>query len=320
MLDKAEEAYLRILRAIILLAATLLIFASGWFAVTGLYKVSRSPDSVTAEPATVSAEEIVSATFAAPAESGASQQGAQSQEKAGNQQLYADFAKKYYHLFQTGFEGYRRKDDKALSLQQFAEDYLFLDERRAAIAKGELDYTRDLEELEGLFTAMSAAAAQPETVKQLKRYREAKMVQATRKEPRIRIELRREWDRTSMGCRDWFYEPRGCQVEREVQVPYTETVTSMALPEGVKSHTQIFGSFQARYFTLLSERKEANADKAEAERMKILAGNAAGSTALTTAMFVFGAFLLLMFFFLLIAIERHQRRMCLASGQSDPAS
>jgi hypothetical protein len=92
-------------------------------------------------------------------------------------------------------------------------------------------------------------------------------------------------------------------------VPYNETIKVMELPQGTQSYSDIFRAFQAKYFDLLKARRESNASEAERERADISAANVAGRASFITALQVLGAFLVLMFFFLLIAIERHQRRI-----------
>jgi hypothetical protein len=82
----------------------------------------------------------------------------------------------------------------------------------------------------------------------------------------------------------------------------------MQFPEGTRSHSQLFRSYQDRYFQLLGERRAQNATEAEAARLGIIEGIAKGKLGLRTALAIAAAFLVLMFFFLLIAIERHQRR------------
>jgi hypothetical protein len=101
----------------------------------------------------------------------------------------------------------------------------------------------------------------------------------------------------------------------------------MQFPEGTQSHAQIFRAFQDRYFSLLQERREANSSAAEKKRQDIIASISDGKLSLLTALQVLGAFLALMFFFLLIAIERHQRRISRAmapendlTASGEPAS
>ena len=57
-LDRVEAVYLKILRALVLLVATGLIAFAGWLGITGLMKISRSPDSVVEKEAKVSADDL----------------------------------------------------------------------------------------------------------------------------------------------------------------------------------------------------------------------------------------------------------------------
>jgi hypothetical protein len=117
------------------------------------------------------------------------------------------------------------------------------------------------------------------------------------------------WDSSSTACSNWYADPVGCSVSRAVPHTYTENVTTLQYPKGTESHTQIFRAFQDRYFDLLQQRRRDNASKAEEQRQNIVSSIADGKMSLVTALELLGAFLALMFFFLLIAIERHQRRI-----------
>ncbi|MFL0587740.1 hypothetical protein ACH0BU_14000, partial [Sphingomonas olei] len=64
----------------------------------------------------------------------------------------------------------------------------------------------------------------------------------------------------------------------------------------------------AVHFQLLAERRERNASEAASQRDEIVRGHAAGWNGLSQSILIAGGFLVLMFFFLLVAIERHQRR------------
>ena len=164
-----------------------------------------------------------------------------------------------------------------------------------------------------------AAAAKPTTIQRLKRYQTARKVPVKKQVERTRSQVVRGWDSNSMACTYWYESPIGCSVTRTVEVPYTETVTNMEYPAGTQSHTQIFRAFQDRFFELLEQRRNANASRAESERQGILTGITEGQLSLMTVLQILGAFLILMFFFLLIAIERHQRRLAQDRAVSPPA-
>lgn len=304
-LDRAEHVYLRVLRASILVIATGLLLYAAWLGASGLWKISRSPDSVVEEVATVAADELTDAEM--PARRAQRQEGPRIDP--AQQRYYANFVNRYYRLFQTRFEPFRQGDDRRLSRDEFDDAYIDSQARLQAIARGEQGFERDRADLETLLQVMTDAAQKPMTQQRLQRYKNARKVRVGRRVERTRTEYRNGWNRYSSACTDWYYPPYGCPERRAVQVPYTETVYSMEYPEGTQSHSQIFRAFQDRYFTLLNQRREENRNKAQLERSEIAVGNVLGHLSLWDALRILGGFLLLMFFFLLIAIERHQRRI-----------
>jgi hypothetical protein len=178
-----------------------------------------------------------------------------------------------------------------------------------AIKSGELGFERDRDDLETLYSVMVDAADKPKTAERLLRYKAAKKVPVSEQVQKTSVSYERGWDSTSTNCPRWYDEPVGCGVMRPVEHAYTETLTTMQYPKGTQSHIQIFKAFQDRFFSLLKSRREENAQNAERERQDIVASIADGKLSMVTALQVLGAFLALMFFFLLIAIERHQRRI-----------
>jgi hypothetical protein len=67
-LDRAEGVYLVVLRATILVVATFLLVYCAWLALSSIYKVSRSPDSVVEQQSSVSADELTDAQAPAAAQ------------------------------------------------------------------------------------------------------------------------------------------------------------------------------------------------------------------------------------------------------------
>lgn len=303
-LDRAEHIYLRVLRAAILVIATGLLLYSAWLGASGLWKVAQSPESVEEEVATVAADELTNAEMPTPR---------RPDEEEGprvdpnQQRYYAGFVNRYYNLYRSRFEAFRQNDDRQLSRGQFDDAFIDSQARLRAAASGELNFAADRNDLETLLQVMTEASEKPMTRQRLQRYKAARKVRVGRRVQRTRTEYRQGWDRYSMACSDWYYPPYGCPERRAVQVPFTETVYSMEFPEGTQSHTQIFRAFQDRFFTLLHDRREANRSAAEAERDRIAFGNITGRLSLWDALKILAGFLVLMFFFLLIAIERHQR-------------
>jgi len=301
-MEKIERIYLGVLRATILLLATLLILYTLWLAGTSSYKIFRSVDSVKEQPAVVAASEIADAqaTMDTP------ESAAEPAVDTARQKTYAAFVTRYYRLYRTKFEPYRQPDDKILSKDEFDDLFVESEKRLATEAS---DKAAENADLDSLFKTMSEAADLPEVKKRLVGYKRAKKVNVTKQVQRTQTVRRRGWDSYSQACEDWFYRPYGCAVMRNVQVPYTETVTVLEFPQGTQSHEVLFRALQDKYLNLLATRRETNASQAQSQRDEIAQGNVDGKISLFTALQVFGGFIVLMFFFVLIAIERHQRRL-----------
>lgn len=307
ILDKAERFYLRVLRAIILIIATLLLVYAAWLAASSLYKISKSPDSVVEEQAAVSPDELTNAQM--PTAQTAPIQAGEQPLNPTIERFYSSFVDQYYALYRGAFEPYRQREDKQLAKPEFDGAFLNTAARKDAIRKGELGFSSDRADLEKLLTVMTEAASKPITLQRLKRYQNARKIAVREQVQKSRTTMERGWDSTNTSCAAWYESPVGCPVTRPVTEPYTETVTRLQYPKGTQSHTQIFRAFQDKYFELLERRRSANAAKAESERQGIIGGIAEGNLSLMTALKITGGFLILMFFFLLIAIERHQRKL-----------
>ena len=138
-LDRAESIYLRILRAVILVIATLMIGFALWLAVSSVYKMSRSPDSVQEEEASVAAEEITDAQMPAKKQA-AAQANAERVATPEQQRFYGDFVKRYYGLYRTKFEPYRQAEDKTLTRDEFDDNFIGSQARLQQVVKGDLDF------------------------------------------------------------------------------------------------------------------------------------------------------------------------------------
>jgi len=303
LLDRAESVYLKLLRAVILIIATGLIIYAAILASASLYRIAQSPSSVKEKVAAVAPEELAGAE--------AKPSRPNSEEPAvdpGQRRAYDQLLSRYFGLFRSRFEPFRQKEDKQLNRTEFDDNFLGTRARLKAVARHDLDFAADVSDLQALVRVMGEAAGLPATQRQLAKYKAAKKVQVCRNVERTRTTTQRGWDRFSTSCSNWFYEPIGCAVTRNVETPYTARECTMKFPEGTQSHTQLFRAYQDRFYMLLRQRRSDNAAEAQAKRMGIIEGIAKGKLDLWTALWIGVGFLLLMFFFLLIAIERHQRR------------
>lgn len=292
----------------ILIIATLLIGLALWLAASSAYKLSRSPDRVQEQVATVTPDELVDAQANVNSDAQPQQPVAPSASPE-QRAFYRDFVGRYYQLFRARFEPFRQAEDKQLSRDEFDDAFIRSEQRLENVASGKLDFATDSRDLRDLLNVMTKAAENSVTNERLQKYRTAKKVLVQSKVQRTRTEYRRGWDSYSSNCPDWYQSPIGCPVQRAVKVPYTETVSAMEFPKGTQSHLDLFRAFQDRYFQLLAERRDQNTANANSERENIINGKLEGSASLLLALQIFGGFLALMFFFLLIAIERHQRRL-----------
>jgi hypothetical protein len=307
LFDQMEAVYLRILRGFILIFATLLILYAAGLALVSVYKMSRSPSSVVEREATVGGQDLLAAEGLEMVRPGDA--GAQDRTNPQHRQFYQQFVRRYHALFRQRFEPFRRTGDRQLALDAFDDAYVNTDTRLEAVTAGNLNFTSDRADLERLLRAMTEAAQAPETQRRLQAYRNAREVRVCRDVQRTRTVQRSGWDRYSTSCPDWYYPPYGCPVTRSVQQPYSQRVCEMRLPEGTRSHADVFRAYHDRFFALLEQRRRENSETAAAARQAIAYGQIEGSMSLSKSAYLFGGFLLVMFFFLLIAIERHHRRV-----------
>lgn len=305
LLGGIEAFYLTVLRVAALIVATCILLWAAWLALSALYNLSRSEQSVRQDSVEVKPQEIAQAE----AKNSAPEQAKDRTVSAEQQRYYANFVRRYYNLYKQRFETFRQSEDKRLSIDEFDDAFVQTAAKMSAVAAYDLDFASDKADLETLLGTMTAAATSEATLKRLATYRAAKKRQVKKEVRRTRTESRRGWDSYSTSCEGWYYAPYGCAVTRRVTVPYTATVTALEFPKGTVSHTQVFRAMQDRYFALLFERRQAAADKAEAERASIRSGHSTGWTRLGQALWIAGAFLFLMFLFLVIAMERHQRQI-----------
>lgn len=306
-LDRTEAIYLRILRGAILVLATFLIIAALVLGTVSIYKMTRDEGSVVEKSSTVSGEDVAATSLV----EGSRPAGAARREPAidtSKKRFYDDFIKRYHRLFVAKYEPARQADDKKISQAEFGDAFIAPAERLELIDKNELNFEQDRADLETMLPVLATAADLPRTRSALERYRSAKKVQVCRSVERTRYESRQGWDSNATHCADWYVSPTGCSVTRAVEIPYTQRQCTMQFPEGTRSHADLMRGHQDEFFRLLSERRDANSAAAESERAAIRAGNAEGQLSLMTSLQILGGFLVLMFFFLLIAIERHQRK------------
>lgn len=296
-LTRIENFYLAALRVMLLLLATVMVLYAAWLAVTGVYQTARDATSVKEQAFEVTPTEVVDLPKPM---AGGTPEATATDPLAGARKYYADFVDRYHSIYQKQFAPFRKSDDKALTKDAFDERFVRSRQRVEALSDGTVDFDTDKAALERLVTAMNAAAALPETASRLKRYK------TSQRQSVSRIVSGSRPERYCIYYSDYL---ESCISYDTRQVPYRRTVTEMRLPDGVIAPPDLLQAYQDRFFGLYSERSGQSAAKAAREREAILAGNVAGSVDLWRAVQFGGGFLIVMFLFLLIAIERHQRRL-----------
>lgn len=295
---RVEAFYLSALRIMLLLLATLLVLSAVWLGLSGLYRVSRNAAAVKVETATVTPAEIADIPIATDNAGGSD--GKPSDPLRSERLYYKQFVDRYYALFAEKYQAYRQPDDNVIDRAAFDRQFVKTDDRLSSLARGELDFASDKSDLEALLANMQQVAGLPATADRLQGYKYAKKTKTTRTIRGSRAE------RYCSYYGDYIGE---CIIWATRQVPYERTVTDLQLPNGLIAPVELLHAYQDRHFDLLATRRRDNADKAEAERNDIVAGNMTGAQSLWQGLLLVGGFLAVMFLFLLIAIERHQRRL-----------
>lgn len=315
-LDQTERSFLGALRFVALLAAGVLILVSVGLLVLGFIMQWESADAVETERVAVTGAEL------APPQAPAPSPAAQPQREAPrwSRILPEAFRNRYYGLYRSAFAPSYRQGEKPLEAPQFFElmfpdDALdlieFFDDGRIALAEraGE-GGTRPL--LESLLAALQEASATDAVRGELQGYKSAQRVEVCRSVQRTRTRSIEQWDYGAQSCPYWFEPPYGCMGRRQVSEPYQARECSMQFPDQLADPARLMRDLQGRYFGALDAKIAASQRDAETRRMEIISRNARGKGAVWDAVFLFGAFLTLMFLYLLVALERHHRTMARA--------
>ncbi len=302
-LDRVEAAYLAILRVAVLAVATLCLVAAIGFAIDGMWRIAVSTD-VEEQQTAVSAAEVISAMRISPPPR---QEPGQPQISPAVRQAHAGFQQKvfrpYYAVYKRASDAYKKDEDKTLSEAELLAALGYdLDAYAAGSSLATKLFVERPDYQQQAQAAVAAAMSDPGTVRLLTDYKAA---EKTAQSCSTITERRRVWDSNSTACSDWFYTPYGCEVTRNV--PVQRCVP--AYPDGIVSPIVAFGRADDTFRTLWADRADANAGDAALERSDRENTRAAIGPRLLIALQIIGGFLAVMFFFLIIAVERHLRKL-----------
>ncbi len=313
-LDRIERIYLAWLRIAVLGVATLCLAAGVFFGANAAWRVFVSTE-VPVQPIEVTGADVAGELRKAASDSaaGRTEDPVPTAVRERHAAFIRDVFPQYHQIYRAAAQAYNKEEDQLLNVEQLAEA-LGYDLDTYALGGGYLDAERspagekavlfiDNEEYRRqALEAVGAALADPAVVAQLQEYKEAeKTAQACTTE----YERRRVWDSYSMSCQDWWRYPQGCEVTRSV--PIERCVP--AYPEGIVSPQAAFGRADSRFFFLWIERTTQSQAAAQEERNSREATRAQIGPNLLLAIQILAAFVVVMFFFLMIAIERHLRRV-----------
>lgn len=117
------------------------------------------------------------------------------------------------------------------------------------------------------------------------------------------------WDRYGTYCDSWYVSPIGCPTTRVVSEPYEEKVCEMKFPEDLKAPADLFNSSIERYAETARMDVEAARIEAEERTAANHARKLEGRENIGMSGQLFLGFLAVMFLYLFIAMERHNRNL-----------
>ena len=307
---RVEAAYLAVLRFVILIVATIFIGFSVYYLVDGARKLSTST-LVATEKVAVTPQEVIGAMARAKERSELSEGKAPSLDSAAGKRFTAFIRNQFtpYHATYAALaRQYNKPEDQILGVDALARELGYTLEAYADGADPAL--TLFVENADYAAQLRATAAALPKDRGVNNRLAQYLAAQKTAQSCSTTYQRRRVWDSRSMACDEWWLRPIGCSVIRNV--PIEQCVA--AYPDGILSPLAAFTQMDTGFRQIWMKRGEDNAAAADAKRSQLAATKADSVPTLMRAAYVFGAFLVVMFLFLVIAAERHLRRLAQASA------
>lgn len=260
IVDKAEALYLRLLRWIAIVVATLLLAFAALNGLSSAINYLQTLDIFQPEPAAVTAADMVAAASPAKADAVPIRSSGEVQKDRLPTSIYDAHAKKMYQIWKDSFEPYRPKSDPALTFADFSQwyqtEYINGTLRRHDVLDWVLDGDRANSDLEASVEVLAEAAKDPAIIARMKAFQSGK-------------------------SKDQFWDR------------YDQTF--MRLIDG--------------YWVTLKAARDDEATQAAAKMAELAQKRDAASSSFVEARNALVGFLGLMFFFLIVAMERHQRRI-----------
>jgi hypothetical protein len=300
-----EIGYLSTLRIVVLVVATVFVIAAAVMLFNGLLKLSTST-AVKEAPVAISPAEVISGV-ATKKDINSPASSAEATRLAGEKKAFdrwmAEVFSKYYAPYRQLAIKYNKSDDAILTPETLASSLGYsLDALQAGEDKSVFRFVNDANYATQIIETANGLTVDARVNKQLQQYRSA---QKTAQTCSTDFVSRRMWDSNSVLCANWYEDPVGCSVVREV--PVQRCVASY--PEGITSPAQAFAQMDQGFKMLWESRQSTVAEEAATKRAALETKKASAGPTLLQALSAFGAFLAIMFLFLIVAIERHLRRL-----------
>lgn len=309
-LDQVERIYLLALRIGVLAIATICLLCAAYFSIDAIWRMFVSTD-VPVEATVVEPSEVSGAMrqFAEARDTEAESDGPQipADIRQRHEAFMRDAFAPYYQVYAHAAEQYNKDEDDTLTAEDLADRLGYSLEIYAAgespIARA---FVEEPEFQRQLLAGVTAAIAEPATVTLLSQYRDAERVQqCTTRNVRQTV-------RQTCG----YYYVYDCSYTRTVP----QQQCQMVYPDGIVSPLAAFTQADQAFGELWAEqtiRHEGEAARIRAERH---ATRSQIGPKLMLALKIVGGFLVVMFFFLLVAVERHLRQLSKEAAGPDRPS
>lgn len=303
----AETRFLALLRYSALLGASLSLIVSAVLLGLGLV---RQLGQTEVEPKNVSIgpEDVVPPTFV-------EEEGAE-EAKPTKPTLPRSIREKTARIYKQFYAPNERADNKITEAQVvdlvWPEDTI---EAFAMLGDAGLLAGEDKElvgkeaVMDDALDTIARASKTKDYVVQLTGYRDAKKVNVCTDESRVRQRTVEGWNSYSTSCPYWWESPQGCSTTRVISEPYTEKVCELKYPEDLEAPSELFAASVQQYADTANMKLESARIDAEAETAENFRRKTKGQGNIGESGKLFLGFLAVMFLYLFIAMERHNRNL-----------
>jgi hypothetical protein len=309
-LDRVESIYLLILRVAGLVIATLCLIAALFFLADGLWRLGVST-RIAPEPTVVNSSDIARAMQTAPATTGSADPAIPEAVRATHTAFARNFWPKYYAVYKSAFDRYKKADDELIGSQDLMNNLGYSLNNYYAVSydpdtsPNETGVVRLVEDADyqalALLRVTEAMGART-TVALLTQFKAA-----TKSEQRCVTTPQTQVIPQTCG----YYYVYDCSITRQINVERCEAV----YPDGIVSPIQAFERADRTFSTLFLQDEANKRETAETKIAKREETRAKIGPNLRLALTILMGFLAVMFFFLIVAIERHLRKV--ASSTTD---